>query len=132
VILGGLLAGLVINIGEFVLNEVVFKQQLEEMVRRLNVPMPGGTFITLAVVLTFIMGIMIVMTYAMIRPRFGPGPKTALCAGSIFWFCIYVYSGILNSFFFGLAPSLIVIAIVWGLAEYLLGALAGAWLYKES
>ena len=33
VILGGLVAGLVINIGEFLLNEVVFKQQMEEMGR---------------------------------------------------------------------------------------------------
>jgi hypothetical protein len=132
VILGGLLAGLVINIGEFLLNEVVFKQQMEEIVKRLNVPMPGGSFIAIAVVITFILGIVIVLTYALIRPRLGAGPKTAILAALICWFCIYVYSGILNSMFFGLAPTMLVMGMAWGLAEYILGALVGGWLYKES
>jgi hypothetical protein len=132
VILGGLVAGLVINIGEFLLNEVVFKQQMEEMARRLNVQAPGGSFIAIAVLITFLLGIVIVLTYALIRPRLGAGPKTAVVAGLICWFCIYVYSGILNSMFFGLGSTLVVIGIAWGLAEYLLGALAGGWLYKES
>ena len=68
VILGGLVAGLVINIGEFLLNEVVFKQQMEEMAKKLNVEMPGGSFIAIAVLITFILGIVIVLTYALIRP----------------------------------------------------------------
>jgi hypothetical protein len=132
VILGGLVAGLIINIGEFLLNEVVFKQQMEEMARRLNVQTPGGSFIAIAVLITFLLGIVIVLTYALIRPRLGAGPKTAIVAGLICWFCIYVYSGILNSMFFGLGSTLVVMGIAWGLAEYLLGALAGGWLYKES
>jgi polyferredoxin len=130
-ILGGVVAGLIINIGEFVLNEVLFKKQLEEMVRQHNLPRPGGAFIATAVVLTFILGIIIVMTYAMIRTFSGPGPKTAICAGLIFWFAIYVYAGILNSTLFGVEPSLMAIGLVWGAAEYVLGALGGAWLYKE-
>jgi hypothetical protein len=132
VILGGLVNGLVINIGEFVLNEVVFKQQMEEMAKKLNVGMPGGSFIAIAVLITFILGIVIVLTYALIRPRLGAGPKTAIVAGLICWFGIYVYSGILNSMFFGLGKHLLVIGMAWGLAEYLLGALLGGWLYKES
>lgn len=130
-ILGGLLAGLVINIGEFVLNEVLFKKQLEEMVKQHNMPTPGVPFIATAVLLTFIMGIIIVITYAMIRTRLGPGPKTAICAGLTLWFAVYVYAGILNSTLFGVEPSLMAIGLVWGAAEYVIGALAGAWLYKE-
>ena len=132
VILGGLLTGLVINVGEYLLNEVVFVQQLEEMVKRLNVTRPGGTFIAVAIIMTFLLGIVIVLIYAMIRARFGPGPKTAIYAGLIGWFCIYVYAGVLNSVLFGLTPGLLLIGILWGLVEYVLGALAGAWYYKES
>ena len=130
-ILGGLLAGLVINIGEFVLNEVLFKKQMEEMVKQHNLPTPGAPFIATAVLLTFIMGIIIVITYAMIRTRLGPGPKTAICAGLTFWFAVYVYSGVINSILFGIEPGLMAIALVWGVAEYAIGALAGAWLYKK-
>jgi hypothetical protein len=33
----------------------------------------------------------------------------------------------------GIVPiNLFLIALAWGLVEYILGALAGAWLYKEA
>jgi hypothetical protein len=131
VILGGLVAGLVLNIGEFILNEVVFKKQMEEMFARLRVPPPGGSFIACAVGLTFLLGIVIVWTYALIRPRLGPGPKAAIVAAVIAWFGIYFYAGIFNALLFGIPASLLIIGMVWGLVEYALAAIAGAWLYRE-
>jgi len=130
-ILGGLLCGLVLNIGEFLLNEVVFKQQMEEMFRRLSVPPPGSNFIAVAVVMTFLLGILIVLLYAMIRPRYGAGPKTAICAALVIWFCVYIYCGVLNAAIFGISTSFLIIGMVWGLVEYALAAIAGAWLYRE-
>ena len=130
-ILGGLVAGLVLNIGEFLLNEVVFVKQMEEMFSRLHVPRPGSSFIAIAVAITFLLGILIVILYAMIRPRYGPGPKTAICAALVIWFCVYIYSGILNAALFGIPTGLLVVGMVWGLVEYSLAAIAGAWLYRE-
>lgn len=131
VILGGLVAGLILNIGEFLLNEVVFVRQMEEMFRRLNTPRPGGAFIATAVGITFLLGIVIVWIYGMIRPRFGPGPKTAIIAAFVAWFCVYFYCGILQATLFGLPASFMLIGMVWGIIEYILAAVAGAWLYKE-
>ncbi|HEY2963270.1 MAG TPA: hypothetical protein VGJ37_12685 [Pyrinomonadaceae bacterium] len=131
VILGGLVAGLVLNIGEFLLNEVVFVKQMEEMFARLNVPRPGGSFIGVAIGITFLLGIVIVWVYAMIRPRFGPGPKTAVIAAFVIWFCVYFYCGILNAALFGIPAYYTVTGMVWGIIEYALAAAAGAWLYRE-
>src|SRR6266481_1988424 len=72
VLLGGLVAGLVINIGEYLLNGVVLAKQMEGTFRKMNVPAPGGNFIAIAVALTFLLGILIVWIYALIRPRLGP------------------------------------------------------------
>ena len=130
--LGGLLTGVIINLGEFLLNEVFFVKEMEEMVRRLNITRPGVTFIGVAIVMTFLIGIMIVWIYSMIRAKFGPGPKTAALAGFIGWFFVYFYAGILNGTLFGVPPKLMVIGLIWGLGEYLLGAVAGAAFYKES
>ena len=130
-ILGGLLAGLVLNIGEYLLNEVVFKNQMEEMFRKLNITPPGGNFIAIAVAITFLLGILLIFLYAMIRPRYGPGPKTAICAASVIWFCVYFYCGVLNAAIFGIATSFVIIGMVWGIVEYSLAAIAGAWLYRE-
>lgn len=131
VILGGLVAGLILNIGEFLLNEVVFVTQMEEMFRKLSLPRPGGSFIATAIGITFLLGIVMVWLYAMIRSRFRPGPKTAIIAAFVIWFCVYFYCGILNATLFGLPTHLMLIGMVWGIVEYILGALAGAWLYKE-
>lgn len=132
VFLGGLLAGLVLNIGEFLFNEVLFKNQMMEIFSRLNLPEPTGSFIAVAVILTFALGILIVWLYALIRPRCGPGPKTAICAALIVWFCACVYCGILWGLLLRIPTNLIIIGIVWCVIEYSLGAIAGAWLYREN
>jgi hypothetical protein len=132
VILGGLLAGLILNVGEFLLNDKVLGSQMKEYMARHNFPDPGGHFIIIAVALTFVLGIVIVLGYACIRTRLGPGVKTAIIAGLFAWFGIYFYSGIINGVLFGIPMGTIVMIIIWGLVEYSLAAIAGAWLYKES
>ncbi len=132
VVLGGLLAGLVLNIGEFLLNTKVLASQMREFALKHNFPPePAGSAIAVAVGLTFVMGIVLVLGYACIRTRFGPGVKTAIIAGLFAWFAVYFYSGIINSVFIGIPGGTIVLLLVWGLVEYSLGAIAGAWLYKE-
>ena len=132
IVLGGLVAGLVLNVGEFILNEVILKEQMAEMFRRFNIPPPSGSFIAIAVILTFALGILLVWLYAMIRPRYGPGPKTAICAALVLWFVVCVYMNILYGVLFGMSATLILLGMVWCLVEYCLAALAGAWVYKEA
>lgn len=131
-ILGGLVAGVVLNIGEFLLNDVVLGAQMKEFFRRFGLPEPGSSFLIVAVLLTFVLGIVIVWIYAAIRPRLGPGVKTAICAGLLAWFCVYVYSGIINGMILQVPANFLVIALVWGAVQYTLAAIAGAWLYKEA
>ncbi len=132
VVIGGLLAGLVLNVGEFVLNEVVLGSQMKEFMNRHNFSEPAGNFIALAVGLTFVMGIVLVLGYAMIRSRLGPGVKTAIIAGLFGWFGVYFYTGIINGVLFGIPMGTIVMVVVWGLVQYAVAAIAGAWAYKEA
>ena len=132
VILGGLVAGVVLNIGEFLLNEVVLGAQMREFLVRFGLPEPGNRFVVVAVLLTFILGIVIVWMYAAMRPRLGPGPKTAICAGLLAWFGIYLYSGVINGMVLKVPTNMVLIALVWGAVQYAVGAIAGAWLYREA
>ena len=132
-ILGGLVAGLVLNIGEFVLNAVILAPQLREFMARHNLPDdPGTNFLVVATLLTFVLGIVIVWMYAAMRPRLGPGPKTAICAGLLAWFCVYLYSGIINAMIVQVPTNAILIAMVWGIVQYAIAGIAGAWLYREA
>jgi len=131
VVLGGLLAGLVIDASEYLLNEVVLGEQMDAAMQRLNLPPVGGGAIGVFVVLGFALGIATIWFYAAIRPRFGAGVRTALCAGSAVWFFAYLYPsiglGVLGFF----PAGLMTLAVIWGLVELLVAAVAGAWLYKE-
>ena len=131
VLLGGLVAGVVLNIGEVLLNDVILGTQMKDFLGRLNVPEPGGSFVAVAVILTLVIGVVIVWVYAAMRPRLGPGPKTAICAGVIAWIFVCVYCGVINGLLVRVPTNVLIIAIVWCFVEYTLAALAGAWLYKE-
>src|SRR5216110_3124332 len=102
VLLGGLVAGVVLNAGEWLLNGVVLKSTMDAFFKKCGIPQPGNNFLVIAIAITFVLGIVIVLGYAAIRPRFGPGPKTAIIAALFAWFGCYVYCGIINGLLFGI------------------------------
>ena len=132
VLLGGIVAGVVLNIGEFLLNGIILAPHIEADMKRMGLTPPGNGFAVLAITLTFILGILAVLLYAIIRARLGPGPRTALVTALILWFCVYAYSGTVNMLLINIPPKLILMILGWGLLEYALGLLAGAALYRES
>ena len=130
-LLGGIVAGIVLSTGEFVLNEKVLGAQMKAFFALHNFKQPAGTFVPIAVGLTVVLGVVIVLGYAAIRPRFGPGPKTAIIAALFAWFGVYVYTGIINAMLFAIPANTMLIVLVWGLVEYILATLIGAALYAE-
>jgi hypothetical protein len=132
VVLGGLLAGLVIDLAEYVLNGVVLAQDMDAAIRRLNLPPIGGSAIAVFLVVGFALGIATIWLYAAIRPRFGAGVRTALCAGAAVWFFAYLYPNIGQVILGLFPPRMITFATIWGLVEILAAAAAGAGLYRES
>jgi hypothetical protein len=132
VLLGGLVAGLILNIGEYLLNDRVLAKEMAELFRRCGFPKPGANFIVIAIVITFVLGIVIVLGYAAIRPRFGAGPKTAIIAGLFAWFGVVVYQNVIVVGL-GMEPTnVFALVLGWDRVEYLLAAMVGAWLYKEA
>jgi hypothetical protein len=130
-VLGGLVAGLVLNIGELVLNMWFLAKDWEDAMKALNKQPMGGSASIAFVVLCFVLGILITWVYAAIRPRFGPGPKTAVCAGLAVWMLAYAWPS-LSAMVMGVFPAkLFVIGMIWGFFELLIAALAGCWFYKE-
>ena len=131
VLLGGAVAGVIINGGEVLLNGVILREHIEADMQRMHITPPGNGFAALAIALTFIFAVIAILIYAMARARFGPGPKTALLVAVLLWFCVYTYSGTVNMLLINVPPWLVAMVLAWGLIEYPLGILAGAALYKE-
>ena len=132
VVVGGLAAGLIINISEYILNEPVLGAQMAASLTAHNLPPIGGNAIAVFVVLGFVLGLVLVWLYAAIRPRFGAGPRTAAIAGVIVWFLDY-FCGAIGFGALGLfSQRVILIALVWGLIELVLAALVGGRFYSEA
>src|SRR5262245_66515275 len=80
VVIGGLLAGLIINIGETILNIPVLGAQLEAAMKALNLPPVGMGPVVVFVIGGFVLGLIRVWFYAAMRPRYGARPETATVA----------------------------------------------------
>lgn len=80
--------------------------------------------------LWLVMGVWMMWLYAAIRPRYGPGPKTAAVAG----LATAVFGALADVAWvsMGVVPVEVVVApIVASVPILIVAALAGAWLYKE-
>ena len=132
VINGGLLAGLIINIGESILNIPVLGTQFEAAMKALNLPPVGNGPIAVFIAGGFILGLILVWFYAAIRPRFGAGPKTAIIAGIVLWFLAYFWPSLSMGLMGFMPMKLLLVSVVWGLAEVIIAAVAGGAIYKEA
>jgi hypothetical protein len=130
VIVGGLLAGLILNVVHYVLWGVVFAKDLADALQAIG-RTPANSPVLLFIVLDFLYGVTLVYLYAAIRPRYGPGPKTAIWAGVIMW-VIAVLLRELGEAPFGVVPlRLYLVGTVVGLVLMPVAALAGARFYNE-
>ncbi len=133
VVLGGVLASIVINVAEMILHGVVFGEEWKAIVatwgRTLDTSAAASVLI---VVLNTVDGFVAVWLYAAIRPRYGPGPRTALLAGLTVWLAGWVVPT-LSAIPLDLFPLWVFFVVPGaGLAEFVAGTLLGGWVYKEA
>jgi hypothetical protein len=133
VVLGGLAAGVVLNIVDYVLYGVWLRPDFAATMQALGKP-PGATdsLIPLFVVVDFAFGIGLVWLYAAIRPRYGAGVKTAVIAGVAVWFFISLLRSISEAPM-GLFPQRVyTLGTCVTLVAYVIAGTAGAYFYKEA
>jgi hypothetical protein len=131
VILGGIVAGIIIDIIEYVLNAIVLADRWSAVMAAHNLPQFTTGAIIVFNIIGLVTGIAAVWTYAAIRPRFGKGPGTAFVAALLIWVVAYLLSDAGNAVV-GIYPvSITVTLICVGLVEIVIATLAGAFIYKE-
>jgi len=131
IILGGFIAGIVANAGDYLINVYLMADEGTAMVQRLNLSAAAveGSLVTWIVV-DIILGLLLVFTYAGFRPRFGPGPRTAIIAGVTIWLAICaVFAGLMSMGIYTQQAYLKSSALT--LANTVIASLAGAYFYRE-
>lgn len=134
VLVGGLAAGVVIFVIDFVANGLLLSGSWEQEMNALNPQIVANTQSPAAMAsfaaIDLAFGIIVVWLYAAIRPRFGAGPRTAVIAGLFAW----VYASVMWAGFAVLgfySWRMFGVGAIAGLAMFIPGALAGGALYKE-
>jgi hypothetical protein len=133
VVAGGLVAGVVANAIDFVTNTYVLASDMAAWAPTRNLDaaaMNSGPVAASWILVDFIFGLVVVSTYAAMRPRFGAGPKTAMLAALALWVAVTaVLFGFTQMGVFSMA--LFVKGSITSLVNALAASVAGAAVYKE-
>jgi hypothetical protein len=134
VVVGGLVGGVVANVIDMVSNMTFLKDDMAAMAQKFGMDPVAMQSMSAAVpwiIIDFVFGIVVIFTYAAMRPRFGAGPKTAMIAA----FTLFVaVSAVLYGFtaMGMMSMGAYVRGTIEALVSTQLGALAGAAVYKEA
>ena len=134
VVVGGLVAGVVMNVVGFVVQGLLLGKRMEAEMLAVAPSLAGrgiDTGIMVSRVGTqFIIGLLLVWLYAAMRPRFGPGMKTAAYAAAVIWLCGFVFY--LDWLYMGMMlPVTYAIVSVVMFVTLLIAAGVGGMLYTE-
>ncbi|HZU45522.1 MAG TPA: hypothetical protein VE994_22780 [Terriglobales bacterium] len=132
VLLGGVLAGIVLILATASTALVIGPQELRVGLQAFRPPTNGSAAPLFFIFVFLFLGILMTWWYAAIRPRFGPGPKTAAIAGLAVWLItvVQVLKGVATYEPTSNLPSGPLVPIV-SLLMIVASTEVGAWVYKE-
>ena len=135
VVVAGLAAGVVMIVLDFLIQMMLgarmtadlnaFQAGLGDSMSTMDMNVMIGYF-----VMDLVIGMLLAYTYAAIRPRFGPGPKTAIIAGLMFW----IFGSIVSSNYLIMGMMSRSLWLTYGLIYLvclIIASLVAGALYKE-
>jgi len=134
VLVGGLAAGVVLNVIDFAAYGYILADRMraesEAFKPGISDIMMSTKAIGISVICDFIVGILLVWTYAAIRPRFGPGMGTAAKPAGVFWLLGLIFTSGYMQMGMMSSGTWWTYAFIW-LVNLLLAAWVGGKLYTE-
>ncbi len=135
VIVGGIVAGLIFFFGDGVVHGVLLKSHWAATMAALGRSTTGDVGqrgFAYFLIYDLLKGLIAIWLYAAARPRFGPGPATALLAAITLWLLVIPVPtlGLLPMAFF--SAKFAALWSLYGLVPIVIGTLIGAWMYRES
>ena len=131
VVVGGLVAGVVANGLDYLFQGVVLKPDFEMFRQRLNLDPVAANNPVPWIIVDFILGFLLIVTYVGFRARWGPGPKTAIYAGLVIFLGIASVMGALTAIGVFTTDTYLKSSAL-SLITIISAALAAAFVYKEA
>ena len=134
VVLGGLVAGVVMNVSGFLVQGMLLGSRMEAEMVAVAPELQGrgmdAMSMTGRIATQFVIGLLLVWLYAAMRPRFGPGMKTATYAALVVWLCGFLfyldwlYVGLMSAGMYAIVSAVMFVTL-------LIAAGIGGKLYSE-
>ncbi len=131
VIIGGIIAGLVYNVGQSIVHLVLLAEQSAALSESMGLGEPTTTQIVWFWVIGFVIGIAMIWLYASIRPRFGAGVPTAIKAGVAVFVLAELVPVTFNSSAGLYAFGDVLMFVIATLVLLVISAVVGAYPYTE-
>jgi hypothetical protein len=130
-ILAGIVAAVMLDILEYVVNGILLAKPWADNQTALHVAQVSTRGIIAFNLWSVIVGFIAIWLYAAIRPRFGPGPKTALISAAVVWLLGWPLQMVAPVVMHVVPKSLALNSSLLGLPEAVIAILAGAYFYRE-
>jgi hypothetical protein len=126
-LLGGLVAGLIIVVGEAILNLVVLADAWTHLLARFSLQQPTPLVAVQGFLKLFLLGIFSVWLATILKPAFPYPTRAGVVAGLCVWFLVWAWVqwGLWLAGF--VTTYVAVTTVAWGLVELPLAAWAGTW-----
>src|SRR5512146_1775483 len=128
---GGLAAGLLYDIFEMTLAPLLVGHQYEAELNAIRHTPPSAAGYAFFITWGFVIGIVSVCLYAAVRPRFGPGPRTAARVAIALWVIGDLMPQMGQAFMGIFTMGLMIRFTAQQLLFMLATTIFGAWLYRE-
>lgn len=125
ILIGGGVAGLIIVLGEAVLNLVILADAWAGIFARFALSQPGLTTAAQGMLKLLLLGIFSVWLACRLRPAYASGDRAAIAAGLIIWFLVWAWVqwGMLLAGY--VTAEIARLTVAWGLFELPLAVWAG-------
>jgi hypothetical protein len=131
-ILGGVVAGIGIDFLSYLIDGVLLAPRWAYDMHRLGRPDLTATQLVLFNLIGMALGLLAVWFYAAIRPRFGAGMRTAICAAIAMWVATSLLPNASIMWATGLFNNHLTLYTTAGaLIELVVGTVVGAAVYRE-
>jgi hypothetical protein len=129
---GGLAAGILIWLMEGAASALYMSAMIDALEPHGLAVDTTSAGIRWSLVVSLLSGLTLVFFYAAARPRFGPGPRTAVTIAIALWCGSWLVALIGYQMLHLFPPALLVTWGATGLVEWVIAGLVGGWIYRET
>jgi len=130
-IIAGIVAAVILDVLEYVVNGILLARPWADNQTALHVAQIGPRGYIAFNLWCLAVGFIAIWLYVAIRPRFGPGPRTAIISAAAIWLLGWPLQMVAPLAMHVVPRSLALNSSLLGIPETLIAILAGAALYKE-